>query len=51
MDLKTGEWKNSSYYCLDFSLALRKLEMYNDLAERRPDLYKDVSCDFEELLD
>jgi len=51
MDLKTGEWKNSSYSCLDFSLALRKLEMYNDLSERRPDLYKDVSCDFEELLE
>lgn len=48
---KSGNWKNSSFSCLDFSQALNRLESFKDLEERFPDLYKDVSTDFEELLE
>ena len=44
-------WRNGRTVSSQFSMALDELNKFNILAERRPDLYRNVTCDFEDILE
>lgn len=47
---KRGNWQHRRQTKYTFASALDLLENYKSLAERRPDMYRNVSCDFEDML-